>query len=169
VGRIERGVLRQGDEAEVVGLAKQPSKVQIASIEMFQKSLPEAAAGDDVGVLLAGVDHSHLRRGQVLATPGSITTPGAVESVIHLYSREEGGRGTPLLAGETLRVSFGPTDVPGALSLLDQSGPCEPGALAAVTVQLPEETPLALEVGMRFGLIEAGRSIGMGVVTGLLK
>jgi len=157
-GRIERGVVNVGDEVEIVGLHEQPKKTVVTGVEMFNKTLNEGQAGDNVGCLLRGVEKDELERGQVLAKPGSITP----------HTKFEGGRHTPFFNGYRPQFYFRTTDVTGNLQLLGGVEMCMPGDNVTISVDLMGK-PIAMEEGLRFAIREGGRTVGSGVVTKILE
>jgi elongation factor Tu len=167
-GRIERGVVKVGDEVEIVGLMKQPRKTVVTGVEMFQKTLERGIAGDNVGVLLRGIERDQLERGQVLAKPASITPHTKFEASVYILSKEEGGRHTPFFSGYRPQFYFRTTDVTGAVTLPQGVEMCMPGDNVNITVQLIEDSPIAMDDGLRFAIREGGRTVGSGVVTKIL-
>ncbi len=167
-GRIERGKCKVGDEVEIIGLAKESKKTVVTGVEMFQKTLEEGLAGDNVGVLLRGIERDGLERGQVLAKPGSITPHTHFEGQVYVLSKEEGGRHTPFFTGYKPQFYFRTTDVTGSVALPTGVEMCMPGDNVKVTVQLLPEMPIAMDDGLRFAIREGGRTVGSGVVTKIL-
>jgi elongation factor Tu len=168
-GRIERGVCKVGDEVEIVGLAKEARKTVITGVEMFNKTLDKGIAGDNVGVLLRGIERTDLERGQVLAKPNSITPHTKFEANVYVLTKEEGGRHTPFFSGYRPQFYFRTTDVTGAVTLPQGVEMCMPGDNVAVSVELIAESPIAMDEGLRFAIREGGRTVGSGVVTKILK
>ncbi len=168
-GRIERGRLKVGDEVEIVGLMKQPKKTVCTGVEMFNKPLEYGMAGDNVGVLLRGIDRTQLERGQVLAKPGSITPHTKFEANVYVLSKDEGGRHTPFFSGYRPQFYFRTTDVTGSVKLPDGVEMCMPGDNVEMTVELLPESPIAMDDGLRFAIREGGRTVGSGVVTKILE
>jgi elongation factor Tu len=168
-GRIERGKCKVGDEVEIIGLAKESKKTVITGVEMFQKTLEEGLAGDNVGVLLRGIEREGLERGQVLAKPGSITPHTKFEGQVYVLSKEEGGRHTPFFTGYKPQFYFRTTDVTGSVTLPQGVEMCMPGDNVKVTVELLPEMPIAMDEGLRFAIREGGRTVGSGVVTKILQ
>ncbi|MFQ5424588.1 MAG: elongation factor Tu [Phycisphaerae bacterium] len=166
-GRIERGIIKVGDEVEIVGLNKEPSKTTVTGVEMFNKTLDEGQAGDNVGLLLRGVDKNDLERGQVLAKPGSITPHTKFEAEVYVLTKEEGGRHTPFFNNYRPQLYVRTTDVTGSLTLLGGAEMCMPGD--NVTLEVALICPVALEEGVRFAVREGGRTVGSGVVTKVLE
>ena len=165
-GRIERGMVNMGDEIEVVGLAD-TRKTIVTGVEMFNKTLNEGQAGDNVGCLLRGVEKKDLQRGQVLAKPGSITPHTKFEGEVYVLTKEEGGRHTPFFTGYRPQFYFRTTDVTGGLKLLGGAEMCMPGD--NVTIEGEIMYPIAMEEGLRFAVREGGRTVGAGVVTKILE
>jgi elongation factor Tu len=168
-GRIERGRCKVGDEVEIVGLMKDSKKTTITGVEMFQKTLEYGEAGDNVGVLLRGIERTGVERGQVLAKPGSITPHTKFEGQIYVLTKEEGGRHTPFFSGYKPQFYFRTTDVTGSLTLPEGVEMCMPGDNVKVTVELLPEMPIAMEENLRFAIREGGRTVGSGVVTKILQ
>ncbi|MFQ5501800.1 MAG: elongation factor Tu [Phycisphaerae bacterium] len=166
-GRIERGIVRIGDEVEIVGLTKESSKTTCTGVEMFNKTLDEGQAGDNVGLLLRGVDKDKLERGQVIAKPGSITPHTKFEAEVYVLTKEEGGRHTPFFNNYRPQLYVRTTDVTGSLKLLGGAEMCMPGD--NVTLEVALVAPVALEEGVRFAVREGGRTVGSGVVTKVLE
>jgi elongation factor Tu len=164
-GRIEAGKCKIGDEVELVGLMKAPRKTVVTGIEMFNKTLDYGTAGDNVGVLLRGMEKDDLERGQVLAKPGSITPHTKFEASVYVLSKDEGGRHTPFFTGYKPQFYFRTTDVTGDVKLPDGVEMCMPGDNVKVTVELLPEKPIAMDEGLRFAIREGGRTVGSGVVT----
>jgi elongation factor Tu len=171
-GRIDRGKIHVGDNVEIVGLSKDVRKTVCTGVEMFNKTLDDGQAGDNVGLLLRGVEKKDLERGQVVAAPGSITPHTKFESEVYVLSKEEGGRHTPFFAGYKPQFYFRTTDVTGSvLGLMSREGKsaemCMPGDNIAMEVEII--SPIAMEEGLRFAIREGGRTVGAGVVTKLLE
>jgi elongation factor Tu len=168
-GRIERGKAKVGDEVEIVGLMKAAKKTTITGVEMFQKTLEYGVAGDNVGVLLRGIERTDLERGQVLAKPGSITPHTKFTASIYVLSKEEGGRHTPFFTGYRPQFYFRTTDVTGNIALPEGVEMCMPGDnVPIITVELLAESPIAMDEGLRFAIREGGRTVGSGVVTKII-
>jgi elongation factor Tu len=167
-GRVERGVAKVGDEVEIIGLRKDKVKTVITGLEMFQKTLESAIAGDNVGALLRGIERDGIERGQVIAKPGSITPHLKFEANIYVLSKEEGGRHTPFFSGYKPQFYFRTTDVTGSITLPAGVEMCMPGDNVKVTVELMEGMPVAMDEGLRFAIREGGRTVGSGVVTKIL-
>jgi elongation factor Tu len=168
-GRIERGVVKVGDEVEIVGLMKETRKTTVTGVEMFQKTLDRGIAGDNVGVLLRGLERTDLERGQVLAKPGSITPHTKFTADVYILTKEEGGRHTPFFTGYRPQFYFRTTDVTGAVTLPEGVEMCMPGDNVKVSVELDEKSPIAMDEGLRFAIREGGRTVGSGVVTKITK
>ena len=166
-GRIERGVVKVGDEVEIIGLAKELRKTVVTGVEMFNKTLDRGEAGDNVGVLLRGVEKTELERGQVLAKPGSITPHTHFEAEVYVLTKEEGGRHTPFFNNYRPQFYVRTTDVTGNLKLSGGVEMCMPGD--NVTLEVTLISPVALEAGVRFAIREGGRTVGSGVVTKILE
>jgi len=167
-GRIERGKCKVGDEIEIVGLMKESRKTVITGVEMFNKTLEYGVAGDNVGVLLRGIERNDLERGQVLAKPGSITPHTKFEANVYVLTKEEGGRHTPFFTGYRPQFYFRTTDVTGTATLPDGVEMCMPGDNIKMTVELLPESPIAMDEGLRFAIREGGRTVGSGVVVKIL-
>ncbi|MGL4553832.1 MAG: elongation factor Tu [Gemmataceae bacterium] len=167
-GRIERGKVKVGEEIEIVGLMKNSKKTTVTGVEMFQKTLDYGMAGDNVGVLLRGIERTDLERGQVLAKPGSILPHTHFEAQVYVLSKDEGGRHTPFFSGYRPQFYFRTTDVTGAVTLPEGVEMCMPGDNVKVTVKLIDESPIAMEENLRFAIREGGRTVGSGVVTKIL-
>src|SRR5690554_7195714 len=165
-GRIERGRVKVGDEVEMVGLQDETRKTVVTGVEMFRKLLDEGMAGDNIGVLLRGVDRDEIERGQVLAKPGSITPHTEFESEVYVLTKEEGGRHTPFFNGYRPQFYFRTTDVTGVAHLPEGVEMVMPGDNVRLRVKLI--TPIAMEEGLRFAIREGGRTVGAGVVTKIL-
>ena len=161
-GRVERGVLHLNDEVEIVGL-RDTQKSVVTGIEMFRKTLDEAEAGDNAGVLLRGIGREDVERGQVLVKPGSVTPHKKFKCSVYVLNKEEGGRHTPFYTNYRPQFYFRTTDVTGIISLPDGVEMVMPGDNVEFTVELI--TPVALENGTRFAIREGGRTVGSGVVT----
>ena len=160
-GRIERGIVHTGDEIEMVGMKEEISKTTCTGVEMFNKTLDEGQAGDNVGLLLRGVDKKDLVRGQVLAATGSITPHTKFDAEVYVLTKEEGGRHTPFFSGYRPQFFFRTTDVTGSISLKGAEM-CMPGD--NITMEISLITPIACEEGLRFAIREGGRTVGAGVV-----
>jgi len=165
-GRIERGIVKVGDELEIVGL-RPNVKTTCTGVEMFRKLLDQGQAGDNVGVLLRGTKREEIERGQVLAKPGSITPHTKFEAEIYVLTKEEGGRHTPFFKGYRPQFYFRTTDVTGEVFLPDGVEMVMPGDNIKMTIQLI--APIAMEEGVRFAIREGGRTVGAGVVSKVLE
>jgi elongation factor Tu len=165
-GRVERGVIKVGEEVEIVGI-KDTQKTTCTGVEMFRKLLDEGVAGDNVGVLLRGTKRDEVERGQVLAKPGSITPHTHFEAEVYVLSKEEGGRHTPFFNGYRPQFYFRTTDVTGACDLPEGVEMVMPGDNVKMTVKL--HAPIAMEDGLRFAIREGGRTVGAGVVSKIIE
>jgi len=165
-GRIERGVVKVGEEVEIVGLQDKPRKTVVTGVEMFRKLLDRGEAGDNVGCLLRGVDRKEIERGQVLAKPGSIKPHTHFNAEVYVLSKEEGGRHTPFFNGYRPQFYFRTTDVTGVAQLPEGVEMVMPGDNIRITIKLI--TPIAIEEGLRFAIREGGRTVGAGVVTSII-
>lgn len=165
-GRVERGVVKTGDNVEIVGLQEESRTVVVTGVEMFRKILEEAQAGDNIGALLRGVQRDEIERGQVLAKPGTITPNTKFEAEVYVLTKEEGGRHTPFFNGYRPQFYFRTTDVTGDIQLQEGVEMVMPGDNAKFTIELI--TPIAMEEGLRFAIREGGRTVGAGVVTKVL-
>jgi elongation factor Tu len=165
-GRVERGIVRVGDEIEIVGI-KETTKTTCTGVEMFRKLLDEGVAGDNVGVLLRGTKREEVERGQVLAKPGSITPHTHFEAEVYVLSKDEGGRHTPFFNGYRPQFYFRTTDVTGACDLPEGIEMVMPGDNVKMTVKLI--APIAMEEGLRFAIREGGRTVGAGVVAKIIE
>ena len=166
-GRVERGVVKLQDEVEIVGLAKESSKTVVTGVEMFRKLLDQAEAGDNIGVLLRGVQRDDIERGQVLAKPGTIHPHTKFKSQVYVLTKEEGGRHTPFFNGYRPQFYFRTTDVTGVIELPAGTEMVMPGDNIDMTIELI--TPIAIEKGLRFAIREGGRTVGSGVVSEILE
>ncbi|GAB4243257.1 MAG: elongation factor Tu [Thermoleophilia bacterium] len=166
-GRVERGIIKVGEEVEIVGIHSEITKTVATGVEMFRKLLDEGQAGDNIGVLLRGIKREDVERGQVLAKPGSITPHTDFEAEVYVLSKEEGGRHTPFFNGYRPQFYFRTTDVTGDVELEEGVEMVMPGDNTNLTVRLI--TPIAMEEGLRFAVREGGRTVGAGVVTKILK
>jgi elongation factor Tu len=165
-GRIERGKVRIGDEIEIIGF-DQNRKTVVTGVEMFQKTLTEGEAGDNVGCLLRGVERTEVERGQVLAKPGSITPHTLFNAEVYVLSKEEGGRHTPFFNGYRPQFYIRTTDVTGTIKIPEGMEMVMPGDNVQMEIELI--TPIAIEEGLRFAIREGGRTVGAGAVTKVLK
>jgi len=166
-GRVERGVIRSGDEVELVGLHHEPYKTVATSLEMFHKTLDEAEPGDAVGILLRGVDRGEIERGQVIAAPGSIKPHTYADAEVYVLSKEEGGRHTPFFNGYKPQFYIRTTDVTGSIELPEGVEMVMPGANIKMKIKLIY--PVALERGLRFAIREGGKTVGAGTFTGIIE
>jgi elongation factor Tu len=166
-GRVERGRVKVGEEIEIVGLMEQSRKSVVTGIEMFRKLLDAGIAGDNIGVLLRGIDRNDIERGQVLAKPGSIKPHKKFKAEVYVLSKEEGGRHTPFFANYRPQFYFRTTDVTGTIQLPEGVEMVMPGDNVQMVVELI--TPIACEDGLRFAIREGGRTVGAGVVTGIVE
>src|ERR671912_1159515 len=166
-GRVEQGQIKIGDEVEIVGIHEKVEKTVVTGVEMFQKTLDAAQAGDNAGALLRGVKREEIERGQVLAKPGSITPHTAFDAGIYVLSKEEGGRHTPFFSKYRPQFYFRTTDVTGEITLPEGQEMVMPGDNTQMTVQLIQ--PIAMDEGLRFAVREGGRTVGAGVVTKITK
>jgi len=162
-GRVERGMAKVNDPVEIVGMTEKPRTTVITGVEMFRKLLDSAQAGDNVGVLLRGVDRKDIERGQVIAKPGSIKPHTDFEAQVYVLSKEEGGRHTPFFDGYRPQFYFRTTDVTGSIKLPEGIEMIMPGDNTKINVALI--TPIAIEEGLRFAIREGGRTVGSGVVS----
>jgi elongation factor Tu len=160
-GRVERGIIKVGEEIEIVGI-KETSKTTVTGVEMFRKLLDEGRAGDNVGCLLRGIKREEIERGQVLCKPGSINPHLKFNAEIYVLKKEEGGRHTPFFNGYRPQFYFRTTDVTGVVTLPEGSEMCMPGENITVSIELI--TPIAMDEGLRFAIREGGRTVGAGVV-----
>ena len=166
-GRVERGVVKLQDEVEIVGLAKESSKTVVTGVEMFRKLLDQAEAGDNIGVLLRGIQRDEIERGQVLAKPGTIHPHTKFKSQVYVLTKEEGGRHTPFFNGYRPQFYFRTTDVTGVIELPEGTEMVMPGDNIDMTIELI--TPIAIEKGLRFAIREGGRTVGSGVVSEIME
>jgi len=166
-GRVERGVVKVGDEVEIVGMSREVRKTTVTGVEMFNKTLDTGQAGDNIGALLRGIEKNDLSRGQVLAKPGSITPHTKFLSEVYVLTKEEGGRHTPFFSGYRPQFYIRTTDVTGVVQLAGGAEMVMPGDSAKFEVDLI--VPVAMEEGMRFAIREGGHTVGAGVVTKILE
>ena len=164
-GRVERGIIKTGEEIEIVGI-KETTKTTVTGVEMFRKILDEGRAGENVGCLLRGTKRDEIERGQVLAKPGSITPHKEFEAAIYVLKKEEGGRHKPFMNGYRPQFYFRTTDVTGVINIIGAEM-CMPGDNAEINVDLI--TPIAMDKGLRFAIREGGRTVGAGRVTKITK
>ena len=161
-GRVERGKIKTGEEVEIVGI-KATRRTVVTGVEMFRKTLDEGQAGDNIGVLLRGVERTDVERGQVVAAPGSITPHRQFQAQVYVLSKEEGGRHTPFFSGYRPQFYFRTTDVTGVASLPEGVEMVMPGDNVELQVELIQ--PIAMDEGLRFAIREGGHTVGAGVVT----
>ena len=166
-GRIERGVVHIGDNVELVGIEEETKKTVVTGIEMFRKLLDEGRAGDNAGILLRGIDKEYLKRGMVVAAPGSITPHKQFKASIYVLKKDEGGRHTPFMKGYRPQFYFRTTDVTGEIFLPEGREMVMPGDNVDITVKLIES--IAMEKELRFAIREGGRTVGAGVVTEIIE
>jgi len=166
-GRVERGIVKIGDPVEIVGLSLETTKTVATSVEMFRKILDEGRAGDNIGVLLRGIDHEDVEKGQVLAAPGSIKPYRKFQARVYILSKEEGGRHKPFLTGYKPQFFLRTTDVTGSIALPEGVQMAMPGDNVDMTVELIY--PVALEETQRFAIREGGRTVGAGVITKVIE
>ena len=166
-GRVERGVLKDAEEIEIIGLGKDTKKTTITGIEMFRKTLDEARAGDNVGLLLRGIEKEDIERGQVIAKPGTVTPHTEFEAEIYVLKKEEGGRHSPFFKGYRPQFYIRTTDVTGEVALPEGVEMVMPGDNIKITAKLIY--PVALEEGLKFAIREGGKTVGAGVVTKVIK
>jgi elongation factor Tu len=165
-GRVERGIVKVGEEVEIIGLTN-TTKTTVTGVEMFRKLLDQGEAGDNIGALLRGVGREDVQRGQVLAKPGSITPHTNFEAEAYILTKEEGGRHTPFFTNYRPQFYFRTTDVTGVVTLPDGTEMVMPGDNARMTIELIQ--PIAMDEGLRFAIREGGRTVGAGVVTKIVK
>ncbi len=165
-GRIERGIVKVGEEIEIVGF-KDTTKTIVTGVEMFRKLLDEGRAGDNVGALLRGTKKEEIERGQVLAKPGTITPHKKFKGEVYVLKKEEGGRHTPFFKGYRPQFYFRTTDVTGSVQLPAGTEMVMPGDNVSLEIELI--TPIACEEGLRFAIREGGKTVGAGVVTKILE
>ncbi len=166
-GRVERGKISLGDSVEIVGMTDKTEKTVATGVEMFRKTLDEAQAGDNVGVLLRGIEKGDVQRGQVLAAPNSITPHTKFEAGVYVLAKEEGGRHTPFFEGYRPQFYFRTTDVTGDVSFPEEVEMVMPGDNVRLTIKLI--TPIAMEQGLRFAIREGGHTVGAGVVGKIIE
>jgi len=165
-GRVERGVIKVGEEIEIVGI-KDTTKTTCTGVEMFRKLLDQGEAGDNIGALLRGVDRDGIERGQVLCKPGSVTPHTKFEAEVYILTKDEGGRHTPFFGNYRPQFYFRTTDVTGTVELPSGTEMVMPGDNLKFTVDLI--APIAMEDGLRFAIREGGRTVGSGVVSKILE
>ena len=166
-GRVERGTVKINDEVEIIGLSQERKKTVITGVEMFRKLLDQAEAGDNVGLLLRGIDRKEIERGQVLAKPGTIHPHTKFKAEVYVLTKEEGGRHTPFFNGYRPQFYFRTTDVTGVIDLPAGVEMVMPGDNVSMTIELI--TPIAIEKGLRFAIREGGRTVGSGKVAKIIK
>jgi len=166
-GRVERGTLPRGTEVEIVGLTAQSRRTVVTDVEMFRKSLDQATAGDNVGLLLRGIEREEVERGQVVAVPGSITPHTEFRAEVYVLSKEEGGRHTPFFSGYRPQFYFRTTDVTGVMHLPEGVEMVMPGDNVTIMAELIQ--PIAMEPGLRFAVREGGHTVGAGVIAEIIK
>ena len=166
-GRVERGIVKMQDEVEIVGLSAERRKTVVTGVEMFRKLLDQAEAGDNIGVLLRGIDRKDIERGQVLCKPGTINPHTKFTSEVYVLTKEEGGRHTPFFNGYRPQFYFRTTDVTGTIDLPAGTEMVMPGDNISMTIELI--TPIAIEKGLRFAIREGGRTVGAGNVSEVIK
>jgi elongation factor Tu len=165
-GRVERGIIKVGEDIEIVGM-KETSKSVVTGVEMFRKLLDQGQAGDNCGILLRGVKREEIERGQVLAKPGSITPHTKFKAEAYILTKEEGGRHTPFFKGYRPQFYFRTTDVTGIVELPEGTEMVMPGDNIGITVDLI--TPIAMDKELRFAIREGGRTVGAGVVSDIIE
>ena len=166
-GRVERGQLNTGDEVEIIGLTEERAKTVVTGIEMFRKILDYAEAGDNIGILLRGIDKKEIERGQVVCAPGSVHPHTKFKGQVYVLTEKEGGRSKPFFSGYRPQFYFRTTDVTGIIELPADVDMCRPGDNVVMDVNLI--TPIAMEKGLRFAIREGGRTVGSGVVADILE
>ena len=166
-GRIERGIVKVGEEVEIIGIVEESKKTTVTGVEMFRKLLDSGMAGDNVGLLLRGVDKEWLRRGMVIAKPGSVTPHTKFKAKVYILKKEEGGRHTPFFEGYRPQFYFRTTDVTGVASLPEGTEMVMPGDNVNLTIELIQ--PIAMEQELRFAIREGGHTVGAGVVTEIIE
>ena len=166
-GRVERGTVKVGDTVELVGIQEKPRDLVVTGVEMFKKLLDQAEAGDNIGLLLRGVQRNEIQRGQVLAAPGTIKPHTKFEAEVYVLTKDEGGRHTPFFSGYRPQFYFRTTDVTGNIELEDGVEMVVPGDNAKFIIELIH--PIAIEEGLRFAIREGGRTVGAGVVSKIIE
>ncbi|NLW89098.1 MAG: elongation factor Tu [Clostridiaceae bacterium] len=166
-GRLERGIIKVGDAAQIVGLMEEPKNTVVTGVEMFRKLLDQAEAGDNIGVLLRGIDRKQVERGQVIAKPNSITPHTKFTGQVYVLTNEEGGRHKPFFNGYRPQFYFRTTDVTGVAHLPEGTEMCMPGDHITISVELI--TPIAMEPGLKFAIREGGRTVGAGTVSTIIE
>jgi len=165
-GRVERGIVKTGDEVEIVGFV-QTRKTVATGVEMFRKILDQGQAGDNIGVLLRGIGKEEIERGQVLAAPGTITPHTKFVGEVYVLTKEEGGRHSPFFAGYRPQFYFRTTDVTGTVQLPDGVEMVMPGDRVTLTIELI--SPIAMEKGLRFAIREGGHTVGAGTIAEIIE
>jgi elongation factor Tu len=165
-GRVERGIVKVGEEVEIVGI-RPTTKTTVTGVEMFRKLLDQGQAGDNIGALLRGVEREGVERGQVLCKPGSVTPHTVFKAEAYILTKEEGGRHTPFFTNYRPQFYFRTTDVTGVVQLPEGTEMVMPGDNVAMTVELI--VPIAMEERLRFAIREGGRTVGSGVVASIIK
>ena len=165
-GRVERGIVKVGEEVEIVGI-RPTSKTVVTGVEMFRKLLDQGEAGDNIGALLRGIDREGVERGQVLCKPGTVTPHTNFKAEAYILTKEEGGRHTPFFTNYRPQFYFRTTDVTGVVKLPEGTEMVMPGDNVAIEVELI--VPIAMEERLRFAIREGGRTVGSGVVSAILK
>ena len=166
-GRVERGTVKVGDEIEILGLTEERRKSVVTGVEMFHKLLDQAEAGDNIGVLLRGIDKKEIERGQVVCKPGSVHPHTKFKGQVYVLTEKEGGRKKPFVSGYRPQFYFRTTDVTGVIELPADVDMCRPGDNVVMDVELI--TPIAMEQGLRFAIREGGRTVGSGVVAEIIE
>ena len=166
-GRLERGVVKVGDAAEIVGLEDEPKSTTITGVEMFRKMMEQAEAGDNIGCLLRGIDRKEVERGQVISKPGSVTPHTKFEGQVYVLTKDEGGRHKPFFDGYRPQFYFRTTDVTGVAHLPEGTEMCMPGDHVTISVELI--TPIAMEQGLKFAIREGGHTVGAGTVSKIIE
>ena len=166
-GRVERGTVKVNDEVEIVGLSDEKKKSVVTGVEMFHKLLPQAEAGDNIGILLRGIDKKEIERGQVVCAPGSVHPHTKFKGQVYVLTEKEGGRSKPFFSGYRPQFYFRTTDGTGIIELPADVDMCRPGDNVVMDVNLI--TPIAMEKGLRFAIREGGRTVGSGVVTEIVE
>jgi elongation factor Tu len=166
-GRVERGQLHLNDEIEIVGIKEETKKSVVTGIEMFRKTLDYAEAGDNVGILLRGVDRTEIERGQVVAVPGTVTCHKKFTAEVYVLTKDEGGRHTPFFNNYRPQFYFRTTDVTGVCNLPEGTEMCMPGDHVTMTIELIH--PIAMEQGLTFAIREGGRTVGSGRVATIIE
>ena len=166
-GRIERGVINSGEGVEIIGFIEDPLKSVVTGVEMFRKILDRGEAGDNVGLLLRGIEKTDIRRGMLVCKPGSVKTHTEFKAEVYILKKDEGGRHTPFFNKYRPQFYFRTTDITGEITLPENVEMCMPGDNITITVKLI--APTAMEKGLRFAIREGGRTVGAGQVTEIIK